>query len=80
MYFVKWKATFDQDLKHHLDNAKDNGRYTSPPIQNEIIQLTEDLIREKILAGIAKYWSLLADVTQDCSTSEHLYKVCEYQR
>ena len=39
MYFVKWKATFHQDLKHHLDNA----RYTSPQIQNEIIQLTEDL-------------------------------------
>ena len=30
LYFVKWKATFDQDLKRHLDNAKDNARYTSP--------------------------------------------------
>ena len=72
MYFVKWKATFDQDLKHHLDNSKDNARYTSPRIQNEIIQLTEDLIREKILACIPKYWSLMADETQDCSTSEQV--------
>ena len=72
LYFVKWKATFDQDLKCHLDNARDNARYTSPRIQNEIVQLTEGLIREKILACIPKYWSLMADETQDCSTSEQV--------
>ena len=72
LYFVKWKATFDQDLKCHLDNARDNARYTSPRIQNEIIHLTEGLIREKILACIPKYWSIMADETQDCSKSEQL--------
>ena len=71
-FFVNWKSTFEQDLKEHLASASDNAKYTSPRIQNEIIHLCEQLIREKIMSCIPKYWSLMADETQDCSTTEQL--------
>ena len=72
VYFVKWKCQFHGDLKDHLDHAKDNAKYLSPRIQNEVIHLAEDLIREKIMSCIPKYWSLMADETQDCSTTEQV--------
>ena len=72
IYFVKWKSQFHGDLKDHLDHAKDNAKYLSPRIQNEVIHLAEDLIREKIMSCIPKYWSLMADETQDCSTTEQV--------
>lgn len=48
-YFVNWKSNFDEDLKEHMEHASGNGKYTSPMIQNEIINLCEGLVREKIL-------------------------------
>ena len=71
-FFVNWKSRFHEDLKEHLKHAPDNGKDTSPMIQNEIIQLCEGFMREKILSCIPKYWSLMADETQDCSTTEQL--------
>ena len=74
-YFVNWKSTFHEDLKGHLDCASGNAKYMSPRIQNEIISLSEELIRVKILSCIPKSWNLMADETQDCSI-EHLCPVC----
>ena len=72
IFFVNWKSKFHEDLKEHLVHATDNAKYTSPMIQNEIIHLCEGYIREKIVSRISKYWSLMADETQDCSTAEQL--------
>ena len=74
-HFVIWKADYDNDLKEHLKNAKDNARYTSPKIQNEIIALYETNIRNKIKQCMSKYWSLSADETTDCATIEQV-SVC----
>ena len=71
-FFVKWKSTFHKDLKDHMELAAENAKYTSPRIQNEIISLCEGVIRERITACIPKYWSLMADETQDCSTTEQV--------
>ena len=71
-FFVSWKSKFDKDLKEHIEHAPDNAKYTSPTIQNEIIKLCEGLIREKIVSSVPKYWSVMADETQDCSTTEQL--------
>ena len=72
IHFVKWKAEYDNNLKEHLQNAKDNAKYTSPKIQNEIITLCETNIRNKIKQCMPKYWSLLADETTDCATMEQV--------
>lgn len=71
-FFVDWKSKYDQKLEEHLKHAPENAKYTSPYIQNEIITLCEHLIREKIKSEIPKYWSIMADETQDCSTSEQV--------
>ena len=71
-FFLNWKSTFHKDLKEHIEHAADNAKYTSPKIQNEIIGLCEDPIREWIMSSIPRYWSLMADETQDCSTTEQM--------
>ena len=71
-FFVNWKSEYHEDLKIHIENAPDNAKYTSPKVQNEIIQLCETAIRERIKLNISQYWSLIADETQDCSATEQL--------
>ena len=71
-FFVNWKSTFHKNLQDHMEHAAENGKYTSPRIQNEIISICEGVIRERIMACIPKYWSLMADETQDCSTTEQV--------
>ncbi len=69
-FFGNWKSKFHEDLKEHLEHATDNAKYSSPMIQNEMIQLCEGYIREKILSCIPKYWSLKADETQGSTTEQ----------
>ena len=59
-------------LKEHMEHAPGNAKYTLRQIQNEIVLMCEEVIREKILKSIAKYWSIMADETQDCSTTEQV--------
>ncbi|XP_070576185.1 52 kDa repressor of the inhibitor of the protein kinase-like [Ptychodera flava] len=85
-FFIDWKSKFDPDLADHLRHASGIAKYTSPQIQNEIMLLCESHIRERIVSSITQYWSVMADETQDCSTSEQIslcvryvkgYEVCE---
>ena len=69
---VNWKSTFHKDLKEHVQHSADNAKYTSPNIQNEIIHICVELIRERIISCIPKYWSIIADETQDCSMTEQV--------
>ena len=71
-FFVNWKSEYHEDLKIHIANSPENAKYTSPRVQNEIIQLCEMAIRERIMLNIShnQYWSLIADETQDCSLIE----------
>ena len=78
VFFVGWKSQFDAELKDHLEHACSNAKYTSPTIQNQIIELCEVSIREKILSQISSYWSLLADETQDCSSAEQVSVCARY--
>ena len=54
-FFVKWKSQFDRDLEDHIQHAARNAKYTSPIVQNAIISLCEEAIREKILSNISSY-------------------------
>lgn len=56
-----------------MEHAADNSKYTLPKIQNEVIALCEDAIRERIMSSIPQYWSLMTDETQDCSTTEQVF-------
>lgn len=64
----------DQSLKQHLEDGKKNATYTSPHIQNDIIQLCGMVIKDYILkdAKEASAYSLMADESQDISGKEQL--------
>ena len=72
MFFLKWKSKLDKELKEHHDHSSENAKYTSPQIQNESVSLCEEAIREQIMSSIPKYWSIMADETQDCSALSKL--------
>ena len=86
-FFLNWKAKTDDDPAQYLKFAQPNTKYTSPQIQNEIISLCDKEIRDRIVQQIPKYWSVMADETQDCSSTEQLtmcsrfvnkdYEVCK---
>ena len=64
----------DKVLSDHLKSAAGNATYTSKTIQNEIIEICGDIIRDKILAKIcqARYYSVIADEATDASNDEQL--------
>ena len=73
-FFVHWKSKFDPLLKHHLAHCSKNASYTSPAIQNEIIALAGDEIRDEILKSVksARWYSIMADECTDVATIEQM--------
>lgn len=64
----------DLVLKSHLEHGKKNASYRSVGIQNEIINICADVIREDIIKEVkaARAYSILADETADISGKEQL--------
>ena len=64
----------DLVLKEHLSSASGNALYTSKTIQNEVIGICVDLIRNSILkdARCAGYFSVIADEATDIANHEQL--------
>jgi hypothetical protein len=46
MYFVNWKAKFDETLKWHISKENPHGKYLSPRAHNEFVLCCEQEIRE----------------------------------
>ena len=64
----------DQVLKEHLKMAHHNAMYTSKTIQNQMIVICGELLRNKILADVkaAKFFSVIADEGTDVANNEQL--------
>ena len=64
----------DQVLKEHLRTAAGNALYTSKTIQNQMIIICGDIIRNKLLEKIQKagFFSVIADETTDTANDEQL--------
>ena len=64
----------DQVLKEHLRTAAGNALYTSKTIQNEMIVVCGDIIRNKLLEKIRKagFFSVIADEATDTANDEQL--------
>lgn len=64
----------DQDLKQHLEHGKKNAMYTSPQIQNEIIELCGLVVKNEIIqeAKKAYAYSVMADESCDIAGKEQL--------
>ena len=70
----------DTVLGEHLATASQNAMYTSPGIQNQLIDVVADQIRQKILSRVKKatWFTEIADKVTDNSNKEQLSLVLRY--
>jgi len=71
---LKYRAKGDDFLRTVLEGSGKRYKYTSPVIQNEIIQVCNTILLRKIVNKVnkSKCFSVLADETTDISTKEQL--------
>lgn len=64
----------DVQLQNHLERAKKNANYQSVQIQNELINICGDIVRDEIIEKVkqAEAYTILADETADISGVEQL--------
>ena len=77
---VRFRAETDHVLAQHLAHSPQNARYTSKTIQNELVQVIGDNIRNGILDEVkrAKFYSVIADEVTDVSNKEELSLILRY--
>ena len=70
----------DTTLSDHLNSAARNATYTSPDIQNQLINILGDQICGMILRKVCNSpgFALIADEVTDCSNKEYLCIVLWY--
>lgn len=66
---LRYRAKYDENLQKSLANSKSNALYTSWKIQNEILEISNTLILDGLLAKInsSSYFSVLVDEATDIS-------------
>ena len=64
----------DTVFKDHLSRSSRNATYTSPVIQNQIIDVLSSQVRDRIIQKVqeAKWFSVIADEVTDVSNKEIL--------
>ena len=70
----------DNVLGDHLTTASKNATYTSCVIQNQVIDVVADQVRQKIIKNVqkARWFSVIADEVTDVSNKEQLSLVVRY--
>ena len=73
-------ANHDSVIKERLMNGTKNAKYTSPDVQNTIINVMSTIVQESICSAVHKAgaFTILADKTKDCSKREQLAIVIRY--
>ncbi len=71
---IRFRAETDDVLANHLKNSPRNARYTSKTIQNELIEVVGNHIRQGIIDEVksSKFYTLIADEVTDVSNKEQL--------
>lgn len=74
MAILNFKAQDDEILRDHLNNPNIKTKNTSPDIQNELLNICYDQLREQIVRDCNKSncFTLLADECTDKSTTEQV--------
>ena len=70
----------DKVLEEHLVTADKNAIYTTNTVQNELIDVTADYMREQTITRVKKspFFSITADEVTDASSKEQLAVVLRY--
>ena len=77
---VRFRAETDPILASHLSKSPRNARYTSKNIQNELVRVIGDSIRNDIISEVkkARFFSIIADEVTDAANREELSIVLRY--
>jgi hypothetical protein len=80
MSVIKLLAKYDPVLDNLLSMPRGSVKYLSPTIQNELISLLAQCVKEDILADIksAPFFSIMVDTTQDIAKIDQLSHVIRY--
>jgi hypothetical protein len=81
---VELFAKFDSVMAKHLRRSGDKDthvQYLGKDIQNQLIQIISEAVREEILENLknAKYYSVIVDCSPDISEVEQMSVVCFVQ-
>ena len=78
--FLNLIAIHDPVINERLKNGPKNAKYTSPDIQNTLINVMGRMVQESICSSVCKAgtYTILADETKDCSKKEQLAIVVRY--
>lgn len=73
-------AKHDPIVQSRLSEGARNASYTSPEIQNTLLNVMDNIIRKQISLAVqqAGVYSILADESKDCSKREQLAIVVRY--
>ena len=73
-------AIHDPIIKERLKNGPKNAKYTSPYVQNTLINVMGSTVQESICSSVCKagVYTILADETKDCSKKEQLAIIVRY--
>lgn len=77
---LKFRTETDSILKQHLASAPRNAQYVSPKIQNELINLCGQQVKQSIIAECrrATFYTLLLDECADVSNTEQISLCLRY--
>lgn len=77
MAILRHTAKQEEIWKFHLENTLTKVKYTSPDIQNEIINICCEVVRKRIVQSCnkAEFFAVIGDETTDVSTQEQV-SVC----
>lgn len=77
---LRFRSKNDSTLKNILESSSKNAQYTSPRFQNEVIEVCNILILQKLVSKIndATCFSILADETTDIGGIEQLSLCVRY--
>lgn len=77
---MKLVGNHDNVVQERLQDGPRNATYTSPEVQNTLLQIMANMVRKTICRNVQKagMFSLLADETKDCSKREQLAIVLRY--
>ncbi|CAF1648746.1 unnamed protein product, partial [Didymodactylos carnosus] len=79
MELLRWSATSDPVVKSVLEDSAGNASYLSHDIQNELIHIMANQVREKISSMLHNHnYTLMADETRDISGTEQLSIVIRF--
>ena len=80
MKILELIGNHDSVVREKLQNGPQNATYTSPEMQNSVLQIMGEILRSQICVEIekAKVFSLLVDETKDASKIKQLAIVFRY--